>query len=325
MRKTSISMIYELAKRDPRVVFIGSDLAPGILQEMRDEFPERFFMEGVSEQNIIGMAAGLAMNGYIPYINTIATFLTRRCYEQIALDLCLQKLPVRLIGSGGGFVYTPLGPTHLAIEDFAILRALPNMAVTAVCDADEMRRLMDVSLDWPAPLYIRLAKGGDTVVSLAERGFAIGKAITMREPQAAHPAVIFSTGVCTQRALAAADLLAEEDHPVRVVHLHTVKPLDTEHILAAVRDAAGVVTVEEHTLCGGLGSAILETLADNGVLGVPVTRLGIPDVFPAHYGGQDDLMHTFGLQPPHIVAAVKNILAGHSSHARASSPAAAAY
>ena len=116
-----------------------------------------------------------------PYVNTIATFITRRCYEQVAVDLCLHDLPVRLIGNGGGLVYAPLGPTHLAIEDIAIMRALPNMTVTAVCDAKEMVRLMNCTLDWPNPIYIRLAKGGDPVVSREENGFAIGKAIPMRK------------------------------------------------------------------------------------------------------------------------------------------------
>ena len=113
--------------------------------------PDRYFMEGITEANVIGMAAGLAMEGYIPYVNTIATFITRRCYEQVAVDLCLHNLPVRLIGNGGGLVYAPLGPTHLAIEDIAIMRALPNMTVVAVCDAEEMKRFMDESLDWPRP------------------------------------------------------------------------------------------------------------------------------------------------------------------------------
>ncbi|MEI6790888.1 MAG: transketolase, partial [Myxococcaceae bacterium] len=127
----ALDSIYDLAKKDERVIFIGSDLGPTVLSNMKKEMPSRFFMEGISEQHIIGMAAGLAMEGFIPYVNTIATFLTRRCYEQIALDLCLQDLPVRLIANGAGAVYAPLGPTHLAIEDFAIMRALPNMTVLA--------------------------------------------------------------------------------------------------------------------------------------------------------------------------------------------------
>src|SRR6476619_7193111 len=143
MRNTCLNMVYELAKRDPRPIFIGSDLSPGLLGEMKRTMPQRYYMEGVTEANVIGMAAGLAMEGYIPYVNTIATFITRRCYEQVAVDLCLHNLPVRLIGNGGGLVYAPLGPTHLAIADVAIMRALPNMTVVSVCDADEMKRFMD--------------------------------------------------------------------------------------------------------------------------------------------------------------------------------------
>src|SRR6516162_144750 len=157
MRATCVNMIYELAKLDRRVLFIGSDLSPGLLDEMRRAMPERWYMEGVTEANVIGMAAGLAMEGYMPYVNTIATFITRRCYEQVAIDLCLHDLPVRLIGNGGGLVYAPLGPTHLAIEDISIMRVLPEMAVVAVADAEEMTRLMEASLDWPGPIYIRLA------------------------------------------------------------------------------------------------------------------------------------------------------------------------
>jgi len=179
MRQTCLNMVYDLAKRDKRVLFIGSDLSPGLLGDMKKEMPERWYMEGITEANVIGMAAGFAMEGYIPYVNTIATFITRRCYEQVAVDLCLHELPVRLIGNGGGYVYAPLGPTHQAIEDIAIMRALPNMTVTAVCDAEEMGRLMTASLDWPHPIYIRLGKGGDPVVSRPENGFAIGKAIPM--------------------------------------------------------------------------------------------------------------------------------------------------
>src|SRR5881275_2159 len=137
MRKTSLDMVYELAKHDRRVVFIGSDLGPDTLKQLKAEYPRQFLMEGVSEANIVGMAAGLALEGKIPYVNTIATFLTRRCFEQIVLDLCLHETRVRLLASGGGMVYAPLGPTHLAIEDLAILRAIPNMTILAPADANE--------------------------------------------------------------------------------------------------------------------------------------------------------------------------------------------
>src|SRR5580692_8703524 len=203
MRNTCLNQVHALAKRDSRVVFIGSDLSPGLLADMKREMPERYYMEGITEQNVVGMAAGFALEGYIPFVNTIATFITRRCYEQVAVDLCLHDLPVRLIGNGGGYVYAPLGPTHQAIEDIAIMRALPHMTVTAVCDAEEMTRLMDATLDWPHPIYIRLGKGGDPIVSRAENGFAIGRAIDMSEGAGDADALIVATGVATTAALEA--------------------------------------------------------------------------------------------------------------------------
>ena len=228
MRKTALDCVHELARQDERVVFVGSDLGPGVLAKMREEFPDRWFMEGVSEQHIVGMAAGLAMEGFIPYVNTIATFLTRRCYEQVAVDLCLHDLPVRLIANGGGGVYAPLGPTHLAIEDIAIMRALPNMTVVAPCDADEMRRLMHATLDWPHPIYIRLAKGGDHVVSESRDVFRLGMSIRLRE---GRDGLFITTGVMTQTALAAAALLQSDRIEVGVRHVHTIKPLDVERII----------------------------------------------------------------------------------------------
>src|SRR5215510_9214394 len=263
MRKRSLDMVHALAKRDERVVFIGSDLSPNLLGEMKKEFPSRYYMEGIAEANIIGMAAGMAMDGFIPYVNTIATFITRRCYEQVAVDLCLHDLPVRLIGNGGGYVYAPLGPTHEAIEDIAIMRALPRMTVTAVCDAEEMTRLMDATLDWPHPIYIRLGKGGDPIVSKPERGFAIGKAIDMIEGQTGESDVLLiGTGVATTQALKAASSLQADGIRCRLLHVHTVKPLDVETIVDAATRTRLVVTVEEHSVVGGLGSAVLEALSD---------------------------------------------------------------
>ncbi len=303
MRRACLDMVYELAKRDPRVVFVGSDLGPGVLDEMKKEMPDRFYMEGVSEQAVIGIAAGLAMEGFIPYVNTIATFITRRCYEQVAIDLCLHNLPVRLIANGGGLVYAPLGPTHLAIEDIAIMRALPNMTVVAPADAEEMRRFMETTLDWKRPIYIRLGKGGDPVVTRPEDGFEIGRAALLRQP---GTVLIVSTGVMTGRALEAAETLSGDGIESGVLHAPTVKPLDENAVLAAAKEASLVVTLEEHTLIGGLGSAVTDLFADNLNNGGPkVLRLGIPDAFPAEYGSQDSMLETFGLQPPAIADAVR--------------------
>lgn len=312
MRKRSLDMVHTLARRDERVVFIGSDLSPNLLGEMKKEFPLRYYMEGIAEANVIGMAAGMALDGYIPYVNTIATFITRRCYEQVAVDLCLHDLPVRLIGNGGGYVYAPLGPTHQAIEDLAIMRALPHMTVTAACDAEEMSRLMEASLDWPHPIYIRLGKGGDPIISKAERGFAIGKAIDMIDETAGDSDVLLvATGVATTQALAAARTLAGEGVRCRLVHLHTVKPLDAEAVVEAAGRTRLVVTVEEHSVVGGLGSAVLEALSD-GMTGAlpPVRRLGIPDRFASHYGSQAALMKDCNIHAEGIADTVRTALAG---------------
>lgn len=307
MRRTALLGIYELAKRDERVVFIGSDITKRDVQQFEEEIPERFFMEGIYEAHIIGMAAGLALSGKIPYINTIATFLTRRCYEQIAVDVCLHELPVRLLASGGGAVYAPLGPTHLATEDIAIMRALPNMTVVAPCDADEMSRLLEATLAWPGPIYIRVAKGGDRVVSEAEHGFEIGRAITLRE---GSDVLFVSTGITTQVALDAAEMLSGEGFDPTVLHIHTVKPLDTEQLLARAATAAAVVTIEEHTLVGGLGSAVAEVLMDAGRGDVPFARLGFPDVFLDELGSQASIMAHHGLDAASVADRARALVHG---------------
>src|SRR6266481_8802297 len=305
MRKACLDSVYKLAKQDPRVVFIGSDLSPGLLSEMRREMPDRWFMEGVAEQNVVGMAAGMAMEGLIPYASTIATFFTRRSFEQIAVDCCLHNVPVRLVSNGGGLVYAPLGPTHLAIEDIAIMRALPNMTVVACCDAEEMKRFMDHSLEWKGPIYIRLAKGGDPIVSRAENGFEIGKAITMRKSADPAPVVLMTTGVMTTNALDAADILQSHGIEVSVVHFHTIKPLDAAAVLERAASARLVVTIEEGVAIGGFGSAITDVLVDHLGPKMPhMKRVALPDSFCKHYGLQNDLFEIYGLSPRQIAQTV---------------------
>lgn len=305
MRKTCLEMVYELAKRDDRIFFIGSDLGAGTLRQFSEEMPNRFLMEGVSEANIIGMAAGLALEGKIPYVNTIATFLTRRCFEQIVLDLCLHNANVRLIGNGGGLVYAPLGPTHLAIEDLAIMRALPNMTVVAPADADEMRRLMPLTVDYQGPIYIRLAKGGDQVVTRGDVPFQIGKAIPMRE---GADALIVTTGIALKIALDAASTLSEQGLEAGVLHIPTVKPLDVEAILRHAAAVPVIVTVEEHTVIAGLGSAVAEIIAEaNFNSAKRFKRIGIPDTFADEYGSQDSLMARYGITVERVVSAIEQL------------------
>jgi transketolase len=221
-------MVHALAKRDERVLYIGSDPGSGTPDAMAKEFPDRVFIEGISEAHVVGMSAGLAMEGYIPYVNTIATFLTRRCYEQVAVDVCLHELPLRLIANGGGVVYAPLGPTHTAVEDIAIMRALPNMTIVCPTDGDEMRRFMEQTTEWPKPIYIRLGKGGDPITSRAEEGFTIGKAIVKRR---SRPRAAGDHRIMVYHVLGATKLLAERGIACGVVHFPTVKPLDTATLL----------------------------------------------------------------------------------------------
>lgn len=293
MRRTILRGIHELAKRDERVVFIGSDISKRDLADFAQEFPDRYLMEGVYESHIVGLAAGLAMSGKIPFINTIATFLTRRCYEQIAIDLCLHRQPVRLIGSGGGTVYAPLGGTHLAIEDMAIMRSLPHMTVVACSDAEEMERFAPCTLDWPDPIYIRLAKGGDRVVPWSGQPFEIGRAQLVRE---GRDVLLLGTGITSIRALDAAELLSAEGLEATVLHLPTVKPLDDSAILAHAASVRAVVCAEEGVLDGGLGSAVAALLAESDLPSRPrLARLGIPDVFVEHFGSQDEIMARYDI------------------------------
>ena len=307
MRKTCLDMVYQLAKNDDRIFFIGSDLGFGTLKQFKEEMPDRFFMEGVSEANVIGMAVGLALEGKIPYVNTIATFLTRRCFEQIVLDVCLHNANVRLIGNGGGLVYAPLGPTHLATEDLAIMRALPNMTIVAPADADEMRRLMPLTVDYRGPIYIRLAKGYDPIVTTDDVPFEIGKAIPMRE---GTDALIVTTSITLRLALPAAQALSGSGIKAAILHMPTIKPLDVEALLDFAAPVKAVVTVEEHTIIGGLGSAVVEVIAEaNFDKPKKFKRIGIPDVFPDKYGSQDSLMAHYGITTEMIVSVIKQLLA----------------
>lgn len=302
MRETCLDQVYELAKKDERIFFIGSDLGVNTLDKFKQEMPERFFMEGISEQHVVGMASGLALEGKIVYVNTISTFITRRCFEQVVVDVCLHNLNVRLIGNGGGLVYAPLGPTHLAIEDISIMRAAPNMAVVAPADADEMRRLMPQTVDYPGPIYIRLAKGYDPIVTADEIPFRIGKALPMRE---GGDALLVTTGITLKLALEAATELAAQGIECAVLHMPTVKPFDTEALLALAITTPVIVAVEENTTIGGLGSAVAEAIAEADFNSVKrFRRIGIPDVFAKHYGSQAKLMEHYRISAVEIITTV---------------------
>lgn len=306
MRKTVLREIYRLAQQDPRVVFVGSDLGHGTLDDFEREMPERFFMEGVSEQHLIGMLAGLALCGKIPYYNTIAIFTYRRCLEQVILDIALPNLPVRLIGSGGGLVYVPLGPTHLATDDIGVLRTIPNMTIVAPADASEMERFMPQTLDYPGPIYIRLAKGGDPIVTPPDTPFRIGRAIVVQEGK---DIALLTTGITLKLALDAGALLKQDGVHVAIVHVPTIKPLDTQTILSVVGHVRAVMTLEEGGIIGGFGSSIAEVVMEARFTKPKAfKRLGLPDVFTEKYGTQWQQMEYYGLNTDNVVRVSRELL-----------------
>lgn len=305
MRKTCLNEIYNLAKKDERVLFFGSDIGEGTLDQFKREMPDRFFMEGVSEANIIGVMSGLAMNGKIPYLNTVGVFLTRRCYEQILLDAALHNLNIRLVGSGGGVVYAPLGSTHLAFEDIAIMRAIPNMTIVCPSDAEEMKRLMPLTLDHKGPIYIRLAKGGDKIVSSPDKPFEIGKAIKVKE---GNDILLITTGITLGLAIEASYNLDSSGIKAGIIHMHTVKPVDQKAVIENVKSAGAVITIEEHTRIGGIGSAVAEIVAEERFPSLKgFARISLPDSFPSKYGSQSSVMQHYGITSDNIVLKAKEL------------------
>lgn len=300
MRKTCLDTIYKLAAKDSKVIFVGSDLGPGVLNNFKKQFPNRFFMEGVSEQSIIGIAAGMAMEGYKVYVNTISTFITRRCFEQIVVDLCLHNLPVKLIGNGGGLVYAPLGPTHQAIEDLSIMRTLPNMSIISPCDEVEMRNLIEQTKNHPSPIYVRIARGGEKIVTNKKEKVLFGKGLLKIIPK---DYLIISTGVMTQIAMDAAKRLKKEKNiNCGVIHFGTVKPLDQKILLKWIPKVKKVLTIEENFLDGGFGSSILEFVNDKlKSHSHKISRIGLKNKFIENYGTQDQLFQKQNLTSEYII------------------------
>tara|TARA_B100001175_G_C19468416_1_gene620362 strand:- start:586 stop:1506 length:921 start_codon:yes stop_codon:yes gene_type:complete len=300
MRKTCFETIHKIGKKDKKIIFIGSDLTPGIMGEFKKDLKERFIMEGVSEQHIIGMASGMAKEGLKVYVNTIATFLTRRCFEQVVIDICLHNLPVRLIANGGGMVYAPLGPTHLAVDDISILRSIPNLTIVSPCDANEMENLVNSTKNFKYPMYVRLAKGGDEIVTNKKQSFILGKAKVFLNPQ---EKVFISTGAMTQIAIKASKVLSKK-YKIKcgVIHMPTIKPLDKKILMKYVPKVKKIVTVEENYLAGGFGSSILEFVSDNfSEYTNKIKRVGIKNKFIKNYSDQETLLNIYGLNVNNLV------------------------
>lgn len=284
MRTTFGRTLCEVAAADERVWLLTGDLGFSVLEPFRDRFPERFVNVGVAEQNLTGIAAGLASCGKIPFTYSIANFPTIRCLEQIRNDVCYNELPVKIIAVGGGFAYGPQGYTHHGLEDLAVMRALPNMTVVAPGDPAETALATHAILDVPGPCYLRLGKAREPVVHSQPPPFAIGRALTVRD---GSDVTLISIGGMLAHTVETAETLAA-DHGIsaRVLSMHTLRPLDAAAVRAAARETRGIVTVEEHSITGGLGSAVAEVLAESGLAGVTFRRFGVPDGMRHDIGSQ---------------------------------------
>jgi transketolase len=292
MAKWFGDLLLELARQDPRLCGVSCDCW-GFLAPLAKEFPERAIEVGIAEQNLIGVAAGLALRGKIPFAIGMNPFVTMRGFEQIRTDLGYGARNVKVIGGyGGGLMFAGWGCTHHALEEMALMRLIPTMTVLMPADSYETEQAVRAAAATEGPFYIALA--GGTLPGAkpeAERSFTVGKAVQLRAGEAA---TLIAVGPMVPTALGAADRLAERGLHVRVLNMHTIKPLDREAVLRAARETRLLLTLEEHTVVAGLGGAVAEVLADAGA-GTRLRRLGVQDVFPVLSGNQQDFHEQLGL------------------------------
>jgi transketolase len=306
LRSAYGASLVRLGRMDQRVVALEADLGKSTQSVMfQAEFPERYFQMGIAEQNMASTAAGFALAGMIPFIHSFAVFATGRIYDQLRNSICIPNLPVRICGSSAGLSDFGDGKTHQGVEDVALMRALPNMTVLCPADSIEVEKMMDCLLDWKGPVYIRINRNDLPFVYPAGEAYHIGKVTMLRD--GSH-AAIFASGIMVSKALEAAAALASEGISARVIDVGTLKPLDRD---AVIRDAGGVdaiVTAEEHSVIGGLGSAVVEAL--RGVDHAPVEFVGIPDSFGISAESYDDLLAHFGLTSEAVSETVRTLLRG---------------
>jgi transketolase subunit B (EC 2.2.1.1) len=292
--------LVELGRENPDVVVLDADLSKSTKTiNFKKHFPERFFNLGIAEQNMLGTAAGLAAAGKIPFCSTFAVFAPGRCFDQLRNSIAYPKLNVKIGASHAGITVGEDGATHQSVEDIALVRAVPNLTVFVPADAVETKKAVMAAAEIKGPVYIRLGRAAVPVLHGEDFVFEPGKAVVMRE---GGDAAIIAAGVMVAEALAAAEELSREGISVRVLNIHTIKPLDTEAIISAAKETGAIVTAEEHSVIGGLGSAVAETVGEH--YPVPVFRVGIPDVF-GESGKPGELMEKYGLKARHLAAAVR--------------------
>jgi transketolase len=291
----------DMAGDDERIYLFTGDLGFSIFEPFMEKFPSRYFNMGVAEQNMMGVATGMALSGKIIFVYSIANFPTFRCLEQIRNDVCYHNVNVNIVTGGGGLSYGALGITHHATEDIAIMRALPNMTVIAPGDPLEAELATQACAAWPGPCYLRLGKTTEPQVHESLPSFSIGRAIGVKDGK---DATLISTGCMLNSIVKAAGLLAEKGISARVLSMPTVKPMDRDAVLAAARETGVIVTVEEHSVIGGLGSAVAEVLSEASGIDCKFRRMGIKDAFTHDVGNQEYLLKAHGLSVDDIVNTV---------------------
>ena len=293
--------LAELGKSNDKIVALDADLSGSTKSaDFKKVFPERFFNVGIAEQNLIGMAAGMANIGLIPFASTFAMFATGRAYEQIRNSVAYPHLNVKIVGSHSGLTVGEDGATHQALEDISLMRGIPGMVVLVPSDATEATEAIKAAAEYVGPVYIRTGRMAVEDIHPDGCNFKIGKGEVLKD---GNDVAIIATGICVKMALDAANVLEEEGIKARVINMSTIKPIDEELIIKAAKECGKIVTVEEHSIIGGLGSAVCEVVTSHNP--VIVKRVGIKDQF-GQSGKPQDLLIEYGLNPEAIIEAVKN-------------------
>ncbi len=302
MRNAFADTIYELAKENKKILALAGDVGAAIFEKLKRDYPSQLFNLGIAEANMITVAAGLASSGFIPFAYAIGPHLTMRPYEQIRNDICLNFNNVKLVGIGTGLHYSDHGPTHHAIEDFAILKVLPNMTIFSPCSPMEAKQATIAASKINGPVYIRIGRATDTKVDYE---FKPGTGVELKE---GNDAAIIATGATVYDAYTAANELEKEGISVRVVNMHTIKPLDKNIILKAARETGTILTVEEHRIEGGMGDSIASViLEDSSNKQIKFKRMGVNDVFCSYCGSYEDIKEHYGLTKENIIREMKSL------------------
>lgn len=292
--------LLELGKKRPDLVVLDADLSGSTKTEkFAKTFPERFFNLGVSEQDLIGTAGGLSLAGKMPFASTFAVFETGRAWEQIRQTICYSNLNVKLVATHSGITVGEDGASHQAIEDIALMRVLPNMTVIVPSDGYETKQVINAIADYYGPVYVRLGRAKVPVVMPDDYNFKIGKAYAFKFGKDVN---IIATGIMVAKALEAAEKCKDDGIDVGVINMSTIKPLDTEILLEASKQCSLIVTAEEHSIIGGLGSAVCEFLSEFNP--IKIIRIGIKDDFGCS-GSPDELLKLYGLTSDDIVKTIK--------------------